>query len=188
MGIHEIVLPETKPETEWVRGRALQKMSPQRTHARLRFAMASRLDTRARGRGEIGTEWRFRVAPLGEIRRSLVPDVSYVSNERLRLLSDSEIETPPIAPDVVVEILSPDDRRADVDDKVAVYVRSGSALVIVVDPQQHTVELHDGRTTTLLEERDVIAHDALPGFVYRVREKSPGVALYGLGLGADASA
>jgi hypothetical protein len=28
MGIHEIVLPETKPETEWVLGRALQKVSP----------------------------------------------------------------------------------------------------------------------------------------------------------------
>ena len=25
MSLHEIVLPETKPETEWVRGRALQK-------------------------------------------------------------------------------------------------------------------------------------------------------------------
>jgi hypothetical protein len=28
MELDEIVLPETKPETEWVRGRALQKLSP----------------------------------------------------------------------------------------------------------------------------------------------------------------
>jgi uncharacterized repeat protein (TIGR03803 family) len=33
MPLHEIVLPETKPETEWVCGRALQKVSPQRTHS-----------------------------------------------------------------------------------------------------------------------------------------------------------
>ncbi len=34
MSLHEIVLPETKPETEWVRGRALQKVSPRYRHAR----------------------------------------------------------------------------------------------------------------------------------------------------------
>jgi hypothetical protein len=32
MSLHEIVLPETKPETEWVRGRALQKVSPTLRH------------------------------------------------------------------------------------------------------------------------------------------------------------
>ncbi len=31
----EIVLPEEKPAWEWVLGRALQKMSPKRRHARL---------------------------------------------------------------------------------------------------------------------------------------------------------
>jgi Uma2 family endonuclease len=84
MPLHEIVLPETKPETEWVRGRALQKVSPQRDHSRLQGAMTMRLDRWAAGRGEVGPEWRFRVAPPGEVRRPVVPDVAYVSNERLR--------------------------------------------------------------------------------------------------------
>jgi Uma2 family endonuclease len=166
----EIVLPETKPETEWVRGRPLQKMSPQRTHSRLQAALTMRLDRWAVGRGEVGPEWRFRVAPPGEVRRPLVPDVAYVSNNRLRPLSDEELEIPPLAPDVAVEILSPDDRRADVDDKIDVYLRAGSSLVIVVDPQQHVVELHDGAETVRLDETGVIEHWALPEFAYPVRE------------------
>jgi Uma2 family endonuclease len=170
MGIYEIVLPETKPETEWVRGRPLQKVSPQRTHSRLQGAMTTELERWATGRGEAGPEWRFRVAPPGEVRRPLVPDVAYVSNERLRPLSDAELELPPFAPDVAVEILSPDDRRADVDDKTAVYLRGGSQLVIVVDPQRRVVELHDKLDTQLLDETRAIEHAALPGFTYAVRD------------------
>jgi Uma2 family endonuclease len=129
-----------------------------------------RLDRWAAGRGEVGPEWRFRVAPPGEVRRPLVPDVAYVSNERLRALTDEELETPPLAPDVAVEILSPDDRRPDVDDKVAVYLRAGSSLVIVVDPQQRAVELHDAAKTVRLDETRTIEHWALPEFAYPVRE------------------
>jgi len=170
MAIHEIVLPETKPETEWVGGRALQKVSPQRTHSRLQSAMLLQLGRWAAGRGEVGVEWRFRVAPPNEVRRPLVPDVSYVSNERLRPLSNSEIEIPALAPDVAVEILSPDDRRMDVDDKISVYLRGGSSLVIVVDPKNRAVELHDPARTAALEEAATIAHPALPDFSYPVSE------------------
>lgn len=170
MSLDEIVLPQTKPETEWVRGRPLQKVSPRRTHSRLQAALSTHLERWALGRGEVGPEWRFRVAPPGEVRRPLVPDVAYVSNERLRPLSDEEIELPPLAPDVAVEILSPDDRRIDVDDKIDVYSRAGSALVIVVDPQARAVELHDGEAVRILDESGAIEHRALPGFHYRVSE------------------
>ncbi len=166
----EIILPETKPETEWVRGRALQKVSPQRTHSLLQAALAMQLGRWPERRGEIGTEWRFRVAPPGEVRRPLVPDVSYVSNERLRPLTDAEIEVPPLAPDVAVEILSPDDRRIDIDDKISVYLRAGSSLVVVVDPRRRVVELHDPAGIAQLDESQTIEHRALPGFSYPVRD------------------
>ncbi len=170
MPLHEIVLPETKPETEWVRGRPLQKVSPQRDHSLLQGALVIELNRWAHGRGEVGPEWRFRIAPPGEVRRPLVPDVSYVSNARLRDLTDEQLQIPPLAPDVAVEILSPDDRRVDVDDKIGVYLRAGSSLVIVVDPQRRIVELHDGTTTTHLDPSGTIQHAALPGFAYPVAE------------------
>ena len=170
MSLHEIVLPETKPETEWVRGRALQKASPQRTHSRLQGALTMQLTRWAAGRGEVGPEWRFRVAPPGEPRRPLVPDVAYVSSDRLRPLSDAELEVPALAPDVAVEVLSRDDRRIDVDDKISVYLRAGSSLVIVVDPLRHVVELHDGNGVTQLDESGAIEHWAMPDFSYPVHD------------------
>lgn len=170
MAQHEILLPQTEPETEWVRGRALQKVSPQRDHARLQLAFGMALDRWAAGRGEVGTEWRFRIAPPGDVRRPLVPDVAYVANERLRGLSGQDLQVPPFAPDVAVEILSPDDRRDDVNDKIAVYLRAGSAVVIVVDPERRTVELHDVAHIKRMDETGVIEHPALPNFSYGARE------------------
>ena len=164
MGLHEIVLPNTEPETEWVRGRALQKVSPTRSHALLQFALASALHEWAGDRGEVGTEWRFRVAPPSEAIRPLVPDVSYVAVERLRGLTGRDLEVPQLSPNVAVEVLSPDDRRADVDDKIATYLAAGSSLVIVVDPETSTVELHDGSPAKILRSSDTLVHPVLPGF------------------------
>jgi Uma2 family endonuclease len=167
---YEILLPQTEPETEWVRGRALQKVSPQRDHARLQLGLAIALDRWAAGRGEVGTEWRFRVAPPGESRRPLVPDVAYVSNERIRPLTGQDLQVPPLAPDIAVEILSPDDRRDDVDDKIAVYLSAGSSLVIVVDPNRRVIELHDPVQTNCIDETGIIEHAALPGLSYAAHE------------------
>jgi Uma2 family endonuclease len=164
MSLHEIVLPETKPETEWVRGRAKQKVSPTYAHARVQSRFAAALDAYAGNRGRVGTEWRFRIAPPGELRRPLVPDVSYVRMDRLRSVPREEIEIPAFAPDVAVEVLSPGDDPRDVADKVDVYLRAGVRLVIEIDPRNRRARLHDGSCATDLGEHDVLRHPVLPGF------------------------
>jgi Uma2 family endonuclease len=164
MPLDEIVLPDTEPETEWVRGRALQKVSPNRDHSRLQTKIAAALDLWSRGRGEVGTEWRFRIALHGEASRPLVPDISFVRLERLRGLSHEAIQAPPFAPTVAVDILSPGDDPLDVTDKIAVYLKGGSSLVIVVDPRARTATLHDAAGSNLLSTTDVLRHAALPGF------------------------
>jgi Uma2 family endonuclease len=165
MSIHEIVLPETKPETEWILGRAVQKVSPQRKHARLQTAFVLALGPWSEGRGEVGTEWRFRPAPPNEIRRPLVPDISFVSHERLADLEEGlDLEVPPFAPDVAVEILSPGDSKRRVEHKIGIYLATGSSLVIVVDPRDRSVRLHDAQGVRVLRAGDVIEHPAMPGF------------------------
>src|ERR1700722_15538653 len=160
----EIVVPTTEPETEWVRGRALQKVSPTRSHSLLQVRLSASLAAWAGARGDVGSEGRFKVAPPGQAARPLVPDIAYVCVERLRGLSGDELEVPRLAPDVVVEVLSPDDRRPDVDDKIATYLAAGSALVIVVDSKMRTVELHDPGSVVALSEGQSLVHTALPGF------------------------
>jgi Uma2 family endonuclease len=164
MSIHEIVLPITKPETEWILGRAVRKVSPFRTYALLQGALCETLRKWARGRGEVGTEWRFRIAPPGEIRRPLVPDISYVSYERLRDLEGYDLELPPLAPDVAVDILSPGWRRRHLEHKIGVYLAGGSGLVIVIDPPAREARLHDAGGDRTVRGNDAIVHPALPGF------------------------
>ena len=170
MSLQEIVLPITKPETEWILGRAVRKVSPFRTHALLQGTMCNALSHWAKGRGEVGPEWRFRIAPPGEIRRPLVPDLAFVSHARLDGLEGLELELPPFAPDVAVEILSPGWRRRHLEHKIGVYLAGGSALVIVVDPAQRTVQLHDADGSRTLRDDDVLAHPALPEFALPLRD------------------
>ena len=170
MAMHEIVLPETKPETEWVRGRALQKVSPTYDHARLQSLLVRALGTWAddRSTGRVGTEWRFRVAPPGEIVRPLVPDVGFLSYDALAPDAPHDaVQVPLAAPTVAVEILSPDDRMPDVEHKIATYRRAGTAAVIVVDPQRQTIAVHRD-DVAVLRAGDVLTDAALPGFVLDV--------------------
>lgn len=164
MSTAEIVLPITEPETEWVRGRALRKVSPTRDHSRLQAELTAALNTWSRGRGEVGPEWRFRLEPPGEPRRPLVPDIAFVRLERLRGLTRAELQAPAVAPDVVVEILSPGDDLRDVAAKVDVYLRAGTTLVLVVDPALRTIRVHDADATLVLGVADVLRHPALPEF------------------------
>lgn len=160
----EIVLPETKPETEWVNGRALQKVSPTYRHSRLQAMMMMALDRWADGHGRVGIEWRFRVAPPGEVVRPLVPDVAYLSYERLSPEADDAAQVPLGAPSVAVEILSPDDRPRDVRDKTATYLRAGTDAVIIVDPKTETIRVESKAGIASFSIGDRFHHEALPEF------------------------
>jgi len=52
-------------------------------------------------------------------------------------------ESPPVAPEIVVEILSPDDRLRDVDEKRRVYLAWGVTLELIADPDARIVDVYD---------------------------------------------
>lgn len=168
--LREISVPETKPATEWVNGRALQKVSPQRRNARAQSGLCAALTSWAResGVGEVGTEWEFRVTPPGEVTRPLVPDIAFVSYDRFPYEDDERFEIPYMAPDVAVEILSPSDRLKDVEEKIRVYLSSGARLVLIVDPEKRTFTVQDGGSPRVLDPDDTFTHYTLPGFAVRV--------------------
>ena len=96
------------------------------------------------------------------------PDVAFVSNERLA--DDMSDGDPwgyfPFAPDIAIEVVSPNDRYAEVDDKVAEYLAAGTGLVVVVDPGARTIAKHSARgEATRLGEGDTLAlDDIIEGF------------------------
>ncbi|MHC4848191.1 MAG: Uma2 family endonuclease [Planctomycetota bacterium] len=73
------------------------------------------------------------------------------------------------APDLAVEVLSPDDRPGYVRDKVAEWLESGADEVWVVDPRKRTIAVHNP-DRTLLTDSDSLTSDLLPGFELDVSE------------------
>ena len=164
--MHEIILPEAKPALEWVNNRVLQKVTPRRKHAvaQTRFAMALEIWAEARGSGQTGTEWHFQVRPPGEISRTLVPDVAFLSYERMPLEEQELADIPRLAPDVVVEVRSPDDRQDDIAEKIRVYMAAGTTVLFLVDPDEKMVVIRDARGSRIVGYDGTLEHESLPGF------------------------
>jgi Uma2 family endonuclease len=78
----------------------------------------------------------------------------------------------PGAPDLVVEVLSPDDRPGYVRERVAEWIEAGTLEVWVVDPQSRTIVVHEaGQPPQLLDESGVVrGRGLLPGFELAVRD------------------
>jgi Uma2 family endonuclease len=113
--------------------------------------------------GRVAMEWRFRVRPPGGITRPLVPDLAYLSYDAVPADAPAgDFELPRMAPTVAIEILAPEDLRADVEDKIATYLAAGARAVILVDPDAETVVVHDGEGSKPLPGPD-LRHPALPG-------------------------
>ena len=67
-----------------------------------------------------------------------------MSFERLPLaLPENARDRPRLAPDIAVEILSARDRRSVLRRKIELYLAHGCRVVIVVDPAERTVTLHE---------------------------------------------
>jgi Uma2 family endonuclease len=169
--MREIVLPPAKPALEWVNGRVLQKVSPQRRHALAQSRFATALDAwaQARGSGVVGTEWECRIAPPGEVRRPLVPDVAYLSYERVPFEHFDEADIPRVAPNAVVEVLSPGDRLPDIEEKVRVYLAGGTSVVFLVDTELQSVTIRDGSQLVIFGRDQIVQHVSLPGFTMPAR-------------------
>lgn len=97
------------------------------------------------------------------------PDVAYCSVARHPSRPEGYYEIPP---DLVVEVLSPDDRKKDVREKIKEYVTNGVKLVWLVDPEIRTVTIYAGslRGTELDENETITGGEVLPEFSCKVAE------------------
>ncbi|MBI3970851.1 MAG: Uma2 family endonuclease [Chloroflexi bacterium] len=118
--------------------------------------------------GEVVVEAGFQLAADPDTVRG--PDVAYVSAERLLAPADRAGYFPG-APDIVVEIVSPNDTAAEVLEKVQEYLPAGSRLVWVVESRTRTVTVYrpDGSAQVLRETDTLTGEDVLPGLSVPVR-------------------
>ncbi len=114
------------------------------------------------------------VLPNGA-RRS--PDVSWIRLDRWNTLSLKKKEGfPPIAPDFVIELVSPSDiknqRYEDLQAKMQEYLDNGVKLGWLIEPAAKTVEIYRvGQQVEILNNPQTLSgENILPGFVLDLSE------------------
>lgn len=97
------------------------------------------------------------------------PDVGFISTARIpeNGLPDGYI---PFAPDLAVEVVSPNDDAEEIHQKVNEYLKAGTRLVLVAYPKSQTIVVHTTEGSKTLEKDDLLdGGDVLPGFTLRVK-------------------
>lgn len=96
-------------------------------------------------------------------------DVAFYSFERLPKGADPEGYAG-VAPELVFEVLSPNDRWPEITAKVGEHLAAGVLAVCVLDPQSRTASVHDAdRPPEKLTHSDKFQlPDILPGFAVSV--------------------
>jgi Uma2 family endonuclease len=109
-----------------------------------------------------------------EAETGLIPDAGFYGVEHARQIID-ENKPVPFAPDLAVEVVSPDQTPRMMAAKTRTYLRAGTRLVWVVWPQAEHIDVWHphvltGPVRTLNISDTLDGEDVIPGFSYPVAE------------------
>lgn len=152
-------------QVELVRGEVVVREPPTAWHGGISNNVAFRLTTfvREHERGAVfGQDTGFQIAADPDTVRA--PDVAFVRAERIAEIPRRGY--PRLAPNLVVEVLSPDDRPGEVLAKIGEWLDAGVRLVWVLDPDAAQARVHrpDGSLDLLGATDELDGDDVLPGF------------------------
>lgn len=128
-----LALPEGDVTYEFVDSQAVAKVSPKFFHSSVQRALLSIVGIWCKGRGRFLPEWAIVLKCNGQDWIP-VPDVTYISYQRLPA-SWKRNEACPSLPELVIEIISPDQTLKKLADKAKDYLKAGVSRVWVIDPE-----------------------------------------------------
>ena len=151
-------MPKDDFRYELVRGQLIRMSPVAPRHGDVTVAVASLLwqHVRANRLGRVWTEVGFRL--FSNPDTVLAPDVAFVRADRLPPSESRGFY--PGAPDLAIEVLSPDDRPSDVSSKVRDYLAAGTPMAVIIDPGARTVTVHrPGVVAEILDEGGTLDFD-----------------------------
>jgi len=165
-------MPDDGFRYELIKGE-LKKMSPAgNKHGYVIMNVSTPLDTYVK-RNSLGrvytAETGFLISSNPDTVRA--PDVAFVSQAKLDELGDMDGFLP-CAPDLVVEVVSPSDSYAEVEDKVSDWLAAGSRMVVVVYPRKRSAKVYrSAADITVLMENDILdGGDVVPGWSMALKD------------------
>lgn len=150
--LHEFLQqPETKPACEYIDGEIIQKPMPQGEHSAIQTELATAINTALKPQ---------RIArAFSELRctfenRSIVPDISVFTWERIPRQDNGRVANIfPVAPDWMIEILSPEQSQTKVTKKILYSLQHGTQMGWLIDPEDLSVFVHlPNQATTFYDE------------------------------------
>jgi Uma2 family endonuclease len=156
---------------ELVRGELIMMTPAGFRHGRIAASLTAALKdfVAQRGLGVVATgETGFQIEREPDTVRA--PDVAFLRADRVP--AEEPVGFFPGAPDMAVEVLSPDDRASEVNAKVQQWLQAACEAVWVVDPQSRTVTVYRSpKDVEVLRSSDVLTGgNVLPGFTLPVEE------------------
>ena len=138
--------PDCGNRLELVRG-VLIVMSPAGSEhgwiaARILTQMANHVEASRLGR-VYAAETGFLIEVNPDTVRA--PDAAFVSHERLESAPPSSSYLQ-VAPDLVVEVVSPNDTSTEVESKAEQWLEAGSSIVLVADPTNQTLRVYRSKS------------------------------------------
>ncbi len=165
-------LPRGQFRYELINGE-LKRMSPTgHEHGRITIRLTVPLaqHIKANRLGEVyAAETGFRLTSNPDTVRA--PDIAFICQQRVDKVGATGGYWPG-APDLAVEVLSPDEKAPQVTMKVSEWLTAGATQVWVVSPKLRTITVYRSLTDiTALSEKDTLeGADLLPGFRLAVAE------------------
>jgi Uma2 family endonuclease len=149
--------------TDLVRGVLRVREPAGDRHGRVTMNLAIRLGTHVErtGAGQLfAAETGFTLSRAPDTVRA--PDIAFVRRERLPEAIPGFLD---LAPDLVVEVLSPGDRPGETLAKVGDWLEAGARLVWVVDPERRLARIyrHDGTEQIVTADQALDGEDVVPG-------------------------
>lgn len=143
-------------------------------HGFLASSLNARIHVHAED-NELGFTFAAETGFLLERNPDLVraPDAAFVVTSRLPAKLSGKYF--PGAPDLAVEVVSPNDKVGEIQDKIQDWLTHGVRLVWVVDPKSRTVTVYrpDGTANVLKPKDTLTGEDVLPGFAYPLAKLFP---------------
>ncbi|MGB3199274.1 MAG: Uma2 family endonuclease [Nodosilinea sp.] len=130
-------LPETKPGSEFINGKIIQKPMPQGEHSRLQSKLSTAINAVSEP-SQIAYAFPELRCSFGGA--SIIPDIAVVRWQRIpRQPSGRILNRFPIYPDWSIEILSPEQSQSRVLSNLLHCAQHGTELGWLVDPDEATV-------------------------------------------------
>lgn len=165
-------MPDDGYSYELVRGQLIRMSKPSPWHGVVGIRLQTDLYqfVEARKLGQVfPQDTGFKLASNPDTVRG--PDIAFVRRERILVIGIPKKGFWPGAPDLAVEVRSPNDSRPKLVEKANEYVRYGTRLVWVIDPErQGVVVFRPGQPAAIVKgEEELNGDDVVPGFRFRVK-------------------